>query len=711
MVLLRKIQLLAIVLAAVAFSAGGHDSFAAPVDAGKLELELVAQGEAVPGSEVYVALRQKIDPEWHTFWRNPGDAGEATKLVWTLPAGWQAGDIVWPVPDKYTLGPLMNYVFSGDVILPTPIKVPASAVPGSTVNLKAEAVYQVCSDVCIPGQTALTLDIRVAGGAPAKDATWFEPIAKVVGEAPKPAGLTAASTVTDGKLRIGIVGEPLKGADLSKAYFYPFSSLLIDHAAAQAVERGPDGLTMILTPAAPVPGRAAEIPAGVISLGDRAFEVAAPAGAAIVSAGGQGLVAQAGSGPVLPLWQAVVFAFVGGLILNLMPCVFPVLSMKAASLALHAHEARKARIQGLAFTAGCVVTFLALAGALIAAKAAGSAVGWGFQLQSPPVIAALCLLMVLIALNLSGLFEIGVSAQGVGSGLADRDGLAGAFFTGALAVVVAAPCTAPFMAAALGYALAQPAVISLGVFAALGLGFALPFTALAFSPGLLRRLPRPGAWMSIFKAVLAFPMFGAAAWLAWVFTMQAGPTALAFLLGAALLTAFGAWLFGLGQLSTRPVRRVVLQIALPVALIASGLLLAPVAKTAAAPAADEAVAADEKAAVPYEAFTPDRLAALRAEGKPVFINFTAAWCVSCQANELTSLSSKSVADTFSRTGVVYLKGDWTNRDAVIAKVLAEHGVAGVPLYLVYPRGGGEPVKLPQLLTPGIVKSALEKAAA
>ena len=683
---------------------------AAPVQQPHVQLELVAQGEAPPGGELYVALRQKIDPDWHTFWRNPGDAGEATRLVWTLPQGWKAGEFVWPVPERYPLGPLVNYVYTGEVLLPVPIAVPANARPGETVTLTAQAVYQVCSDQCIPGQAALSLDVKVAAGQPVTDPRWFEPIAKVVAAAPKGGMLEAASELRDGTLRIGVVGEALKGADLSKAYFFPFSQLLIDHAKPQRVERGPDGLTMILTPAPPVPGGPEPSYMGVLSLGERAFEIVAPPGQAPAGSAGGGMVATAmeGGGPDPPLWQAIAFAFLGGLILNLMPCVFPVLSMKAASLALHAHEARTARGQGLAFLAGCVVTFLVLAGALIAAKAAGSAVGWGFHLQSPAVVAVLTMLMLLIALNLSGVFEIGLSAQGVGSGLAARGGLAGAFFTGALAVVVAAPCTAPFMGVALGYALAQPAAVALGVFAALGLGFALPFTALAFAPGLLRRMPRPGPWMDIFKTVLAFPMYGAAAWLVWVFTAQAGIAALPFLLGAGLLIAFGAWLFGLGQASFETRRKLVLQAALPLALVAAALILAPVARSTAAQAPAEGEA---KAAISYEAFTPERLAELRAEGKPVFVNFTAAWCVSCQANEITSLSNRSVADAFQAHGVTYLKGDWTNRDAVIAKVLAEHGQAGVPLYLVYPKGGGEPQKLPQLLTPGIVKTALEKAAA
>jgi thiol:disulfide interchange protein DsbD len=411
-------------------------------------------------------------------------------------------------------------------------------------------------------------------------------------------------------------------------------------------------------------------------------------------------------GLTLPL--AIVFAFLGGLILNLMPCVFPVLSMKAAALARHAHEPAVARKEGLAFLAGVLVTFLALAGALIAAKAGGQAVGWGFQLQSPGVVAALCILMLLVALNLSGLFEIGLSAQGAGSGLAAKGGLVGAFFTGALAVVVAAPCTAPFMGGAIGYAIAQPAVVSMAVFASLGLGFALPFVAVAFIPGLLSRLPKPGAWMEVFKTVLAFPMYGAVAWLAWVFATQAGVNALPFLFGAAIVTALGAWLFGQGQKSFEIGKKWALQAALPVALIASIAALYPVAKPQAATDSSSVQAAG--AALPAEVWSPEKLADLRAQKRVVLVDFTAAWCVTCQVNERTSLASKGVADAFAKANAVYMKADWTNRDAVIAKELSDHGRAGVPLYLLYPANGGEPKVLPQLLTEGLIKQAVEEAA-
>jgi thiol:disulfide interchange protein DsbD len=379
-----------------------------------------------------------------------------------------------------------------------------------------------------------------------------------------------------------------------------------------------------------------------------------------------------------------------------MPCVFPILAMKAASLARHAHARPEARRQGLAFGAGSLVTFLALAGVLIALKAAGSAVGWGFQLQSPAVVAALGLLMLLVALNLSGLFEVGTSLQGVGTGLASRGGLAGAFFTGALAVVVAAPCTAPFMGPAVGWALTQPAAGALAVFAALGLGIAIPFVLVAFVPAFRARLPKPGPWMDGFKKLLAFPMYGAAAWLIWVLAQQADAVVLARVLGAAVLLAFAAWLFGVFQRRRAAGGR-------PFALGAGAGVLAALAVVA-------AVWPEGKVELPSEPYSPARLAALQAEGQPVFVNYTAAWCVSCQVHDRVAITTRAAAAAFRRNGVAYLKADWTKKDAAIAADLARFGRAGVPLYLVYGKRGGEPVILPAILTEGVVVRALDAAA-
>lgn len=682
-------------------------ALAAPVDTGHLVAELVARDQSIaPGSTTYVAVRQKIDKGWHTYWRNSGDSGEPTRVDWTLPAGWKAGDIVWPAPTRQPTGPLMNYGFQGEVLLPIPVTAPADARPGETVTLKAQATFLVCADICIPEQATLTLSLPVADGLAQPDPAWGGAIAKTLAQAPVPGGLTGVFAKRDGMIALAITGRGLKDADLSDAYFFPFDSTVIDHAQPQKIERGPDGLTLTLTP-----GYAFQQPktptsmAGVLSFGGKAVEVSATEGALPAGAAGLGPPpAKSNGGGGLGLPAAVAFAFLGGLILNLMPCVFPILAMKAASLAGHAHERRAARGQGVAFLTGVLATFLTLALVLVAVRAGGAAVGWGFQLQSPPVVAALALLMLAVALNLSGVFEVGASLQGAGSSLAGKRGLAGAFFTGALAVVVAAPCTAPFMAPALGWALTQTGPAAITVFLALGLGFGLPFALVAFVPGLLARLPRPGPWMDSFRKLLAFPMYGAAAWLAWVLTLQAGDTALARVLTAGVVLALAAWLLGKAQRGQGRGARTLAGAGTVLSLAAVAAVLWPAYGEGAG-----AQPAQASATVPYEAYSPEKLAAARAAGKPVFVNFTAAWCVTCQVNERVALTSQAVADAFQETGAVYLKADWTKKDDEIAAELARHGRAGVPLYLVYGAGGGDGVILPQILTEGLVVRALEDA--
>jgi thiol:disulfide interchange protein DsbD len=691
---------------------------AAPVDAGRVTLELVAQdAAATPGATVYVALRQQMDPGWHTYWRNPGDSGEPTRIVWTLPQGWRAGDIVWPAPQRISTGPadnpILNYVFSGQVLLPVPITVPANARPGETVTLRAHAAYLVCAEICVPEEADVTLFVPVAAHGAGPDPQWGAQIARTLAAAPKASGLTATYQMTPQGLRLGVTGAALQGADLTGADFFAYTSATVAPRAPRSIERGPGGLTFTLAPQ--VGSNPAQLPAelsGVLSLRSGAVEVTARPGPIAAAAIGLGQVNTAAAAPagLGGLALNLAWALLGGMILNLMPCVFPVLSMKAAALAGHGQEARGARLQGLVFMAGCVATFLALAGLLIAARAAGQAVGWGFQLQDPRTIAVLALILFGVGLNLSGVFEIGASVQGAGSALASRAGLAGSFFTGALAVVVAAPCTAPFMATAIGYAATQPPAVSLAVFAALGIGFALPFTALAFAPALWRRLPRPGPWMTRLRQVLAFPMYAAAAWLVWVLTQQAGPEGLARVLVLLLLAAVAAYALGWSQASGGRRGGVVLAGAAALIVVAAVAgAVWPGYPNASATAATTGRTADTHAVLPSQPFSPAALAAARASGRPVFVNFTAAWCVTCQVNERAALSGRQVADAFARTGAVYMVGDWTRRDAVIAAALSEHGRDGVPLYLVYPAGGGEPRVLPQLLTGGMVAEALDRA--
>ena len=408
---------------------------------------------------------------------------------------------------------------------------------------------------------------------------------------------------------------------------------------------------------------------------------------------------------------ALLSAFLGGVILNFMPCVFPVLSLKAAGLVRHAGNTSQARQEGAAFCLGVMLTLLSLAGLLIALRAGGAAIGWGFQLQSPPVIAALALVMLGAALNLAGLFEVGLSVQGIGQELAGRSGILGAGFTGALAILVATPCTAPFMAGAVGYALLQPPLVSLAIFAALGLGFAAPFALLAFSPVLLRRLPRPGPWMAVTRQVLSFPMFAAAAWLVWVLSRQTGQAGLAVGLASFVALGFAAWIYGIAQrqqFAGRSSWR--LHTLAGASLAAIVVAIAMLGNPGAAPAATADDSTNSKAPATSPAiWSPELVNDLRAQGRPILLNFTAAWCITCQVNDKAALSTQAVKQALARTGVVYMVADSTNFDVRIERALAAFGRAGLPLYVVYPANGRAPVILPQILTPTIVTDALEAA--
>jgi thiol:disulfide interchange protein len=688
---------------------------AAPVNTGHLVAELGAEAQGIaPGQTIRIALSQTIQKGWHTYWRNPGDSGEPPSLTWTLPAGWTAGEFIWPTPRRLPVGPLVNYGYADAVTLPLSLTAPADAKVGETVTLKAAATFLVCADVCIPENATLELPLRVVAAPAAADPAWGPKIVQAIAAAPVRADLSATFKKTGDIVKLAVTGAPLKGAAGAGAYFYAYGPTNVEHAKPQATELGPDGLTISFSPGydfqQPPGPQALE---GVLAVDGKAYEITAKAGALPPAAAGLGapkaqgggLGGAAGSAPGGGLVGAALFAFIGGLILNLMPCVFPILAMKAASLAGHAHDSRESRRQGLAFGAGVLASFLLLAGVLIGLKAAGSAVGWGFQLQSPPVVAGLALLMLAVSLNLSGVFEIGASLQGAGSGLTARGGLSGAVFTGVLAVVVAAPCTAPFMAPAIGWALTQPPAAALTVFLALALGFAAPFVAVAFAPALLARLPKPGPWMDGFKKLLAFPMYAAAGWLVWVLTLQAGPEALARILAAGVVLACGAWLLGAAQRRRAAGQPIALPAGFGAAFAAIALVVALGLPYAAASSGGEG----DKARLGYEAWSPEKVAALQAEGRPVLVNFTAAWCVSCQVNDKVALSTKGVAEAMAKHNVAYLKADWTRKDAAIAAELARHGRAGVPLYLVYGASSRDVVILPNILTEGVVVRALETA--
>ena len=733
----RRVRLASLVLAISALMAGApaQAQSGGVVRTGHVAAELVPETTAaVPGKTLYVALHQTIAPGWHTYWRNPGDAGQATTLAWTLPQGWKAGDIVWPAPERFLAGPIMNYVYTGQVDLPVPVSVPRDARVGQAAALKVAASWLVCKDVCIPEQATLSLDLPVAA-ATASNPHGGRAVAEAIANAPRPNGVSARFRAKGDTVVLSAAGPALKGLEVAHAYFFSYDGTALEQASPQRAARGPQGVTLTLPAGYSFShGKPPAKLEGVLSLDGKAFEITATPGPPLAGTAGAAAPVEttpppaadpsatptaSGSKPPLPhavprdgmgLLAALVFAFAGGLVLNLMPCVFPVLSMKAATLARHLERPAHARAEGLAFLAGVVVSFLALAILLIAARAAGQAVGWGFQLQSPAVVAGLTLVLLAAGLNLSGVFEAGLSLQGVGAETAaNTGGLAGSALTGVLAVIVAAPCSAPFMAPAMGWALVQPPLVALLVFLALGLGLAAPFTAVAFTPQLFRRLPRPGAWMEGLRKVLAFPMYGAAAWFAWVFALQAGDGGLPRLFAAALALAFAAFCWGVAQRARRPTPpRAVAIASLAGAIVALvGVSAAPAASLIATAPQGGATRAGLAAAQPWSSA---RVAALQAQGRPVFVDFTAAWCVTCQVNERTALAGRDVSDAFARTRAVYLKADWTRPDPAISAALSDQGRSGVPLYLVYAPGRTTPVVLPQLLTPRAVITALDAAA-
>ncbi|ACI98072.1 protein-disulfide reductase DsbD family protein [Rhodospirillum centenum] len=678
-----------------------------PVRTDHVEADLRAElPAAVPGEPLWLAVTQRIRPGWHTYWKNPGDSGIATEVTWTLPPGWQAGPLVWPAPERFPVGPLVNFGYKDEVHLLTRVDVPADAAPGGTVTIVAQADWLVCEDICIPESARLELTLPVAAGpvapTPERAALFAQARRSLPVPSPFPATFLAGETAHQLVLSTG----DLAGAELADAFFFPEHWSVTPAAAPQELRLDADGVRLVLPRSGALP---AESVKGVLLLTERlegreirqALEIDAPI-EAVPASGSPAPGRAAADTAALGVGLALLLALAGGAILNLMPCVFPVLSIKV--LALVSHAPGRAPVHGAAYAAGVLATFAAVAGLLLALRAGGAQIGWGFQLQDPLVVAVLAYVMFLLGLWLSGVYELGGGAQGLGQGLAARGGYAGSFFTGVLATVVATPCTAPFMGTAVGFALLQPWPLALSVFLALGLGMALPFLLLTLSPALLRRMPRPGLWMERLKQALAFPLYATAVWLVWVLSIQAGPDAVAWVLGGMVLVAFAAWLYGVTRSSGTGWRLGasvfgVLALAGAVAMARVPALAGP-----AVPPPPSGTAAAAGDSVPFDEAA---LAALRAEGRPVFVNFTAAWCITCLVNERTSLSADAVKQAMAAKGVAYLKGDWTNRDAGIARVLEGFGRSGVPLYLLYRPGEAEPEVLPQILTPGLVLEALE----
>jgi thiol:disulfide interchange protein DsbD len=666
---------------------------AAPPDP-LVRVELLSETASVrPGTTVWMALRQQIAPGWHTYWGvNPGDAGEPTRIEWTLPAGLTAGPIAWPSPSRFPVGIAMSYGYEDEVVLPFPLTLPRDAPPGSTVTLRGQASWLVCEKVCVPEEAPVALSLPVVAEAPRPDPRGAPLIGSARRSLPVPSPWPASFVATGETVTLTVAARDLAPERVAEVWFYPAHWGVIEHAAPQQARLEPGRLTLEVKRGQLV--EAAAVPLeGVLVVAERLDGTMARQAFT--------LRAEPRSGPsALATLQAMALALAGGLVLNLMPCVLPVLSVKTLALVSHAGGRAALRWHGLAYTAGVLVSFAVVASLLLALRAGGEQIGWGFQLQSPVVVTLLAYVLFTVGLNLSGVFTVSARFAGAGQALAGRTGYAGSFFTGALATVAATPCTAPFMGAAIGYAVTQPWPTAVLVFEALALGLALPFLLLTLIPAWRRALPRPGPWMTRLRQVLAFPLYASVAWLIWVVSQQTASSGVAVALGGLVVIGFAAWLYQASRGARTTWRRVatVAVAALAVGAGALGPLTGAVSTVPPAAHADG-----------WEPFSAARLDELRGAGRPVFVNVTAAWCLTCLVNERVALRSSAVTGALARKGVATLKADWTNRDPAITRVLGSFGRNGVPLYLLYPaRATGQPTVLPQILSEGAVIDALDK---
>jgi DsbC/DsbD-like thiol-disulfide interchange protein/cytochrome c biogenesis protein CcdA len=662
---------------------------------GPVQVELVAPQSSIrPGEPFTVGLRLAADPGWHTYWRNPGDSGLATRIDWDLPQGIRAAPPDWPVPQVFEEQGLTTYGYEGEAMLLIALTPSADLEPGRIVTIRAQVSWLACRVECVPGSAQISLDLRVKSSAPLEDARGGLALGAAKARMP---GADSAVVFTVGLAKdfVNLRADGLQVTSGAKALFLPNAGGFIDNSMPQTAAIDASGLSL----------RLARVRAGA-EPPDRLQGLLVVSGAG----GPRGLLVDAllpvsgGSAePGLGIVLALLFAFLGGIVLNLMPCVLPVLSLKVMSLVRNARASQRGALaHGFAFAAGVLVSFWLIAGLLLALRGGGQLLGWGFQFQSPGLVAGVAVLFFLVGLNLFGVFELGTIAASAGARVQSRGGWAGSFASGLLATAVATPCTAPFMGSALGYALSRPPGVALAVFTALGLGMSLPYLVLSAAPRLLEWVPRPGRWMETLKQVMGFPMMAAVIWMASVLIALSGATSLLSLLAALAVSGAGAWVWGRwGSIDRSRWSRLVAGV-LALALIAAGAAVAiraaETGKAAAIPLSDGV----------WEPWSPERVAELRAAGRPVFIDFTAQWCLTCQVNERIALRPGGpVERRLLELGVAALKADWTDRSDRIAAAIASYGRAGVPLYVLYAPGAERPVLLPELLTPGIVLDALD----
>lgn len=694
------------------------------------------------GEEIWIGVEQSIYPHWHTYWVNPGDSGAPSRIKWTLPNGFEIGEIQWPAPQKIPYDPLVNYGYEGKAVFLQKLKVPAT-LPDGPITLSADVEVLVCKDICIPEFSTHEMTLNVEGAALDDNSAYLN---EARGSLPAKIDWSVGYGERNGNLVLGFAkgsDDGLSGIDLSAVdpntiELFPLDWGIVDNTAPTraAVTDGvlsilqtrggralseieklngvlaytaPDGRQQsiqftaqkddaLLTSSAVTDASAqAQTPQDAQSVSEQNAPIEKNAADAKTSLNDYQKTAQDTG-----FLKAILLAIIGGLVLNLMPCVFPVLSIKALSLVKIAEKhPEQARLHGMSYTLGVIISFLAIAGTLVALKLGGANIGWGFQLQNPVIITLLAYLLFTIGLNLSGVFEFGGGLSNVGGKLAQGHGYKNSFFTGILATIVATPCTAPFMGAALGYALFQPAIISLSVFAALGFGLALPYLLLSFLPHLQHILPKPGAWMDVFKQLLAFPMYLSAIWLVWVLSQQTGARGMLGALLGMIAIGFGVWL-----LSHRP-RGKKKRITLIILAVLSFIMALGFLPSSEAKPDQDATIEQSSNALLHEPYSVEALNEALSNSDPVFVEMTAAWCITCKVNHASSINIKETRTLFKDNAVQYLVGDWTNQDPAITTYLDSFGRNGVPLYVYYGRADEngirpDPVLMPQILTPKIV---------
>ncbi|HEX4037537.1 MAG TPA: protein-disulfide reductase DsbD domain-containing protein [Acidobacteriaceae bacterium] len=661
---------------------------------------LIPPAQLYPGQSFTAGLDFKMEQGWHVYWSNAGDSGEPPTAAWKMPAGVTASAFEYPAPTRLPLGPLMDFGYENEVVFPVPMQVAADFKPTApNATIAAQLTWLVCREVCIPGRgdVAVTRPALAAQPAsPAADSAAQALIASFGKKLPQP--LPSGGRANFHPTTTGFVLDVTIGSLQSSAQFFPLDETVIANAAPQPVQPLIRGAAITLTKDENLQGTPQQLN-GLVEFANGATYVVHATPSPAATAG----LPRAGSTSAAGLLEIAGLAFLGGIILNLMPCVFPVLFIKALSLVQSGQQERhRMRAHGWVYTLGIVVSFWAVVAVLLVLRAAGRQLGWGFQFQSPTFLALMAMLLFFLGLALAGQFEIGLSLTSAGGSLAQKHGYAGSFFTGVLAMVVATPCTAPFMGAAVGYALAHSAWVSFTVFTALALGLATPYVVLAYFPGWARLLPKPGAWMEVLKQAVAIPIFATVIWLVWVFTQLAGNTALMGLLAAFLLLAIAGWF--LGRWPGKGPAAVIATIVVAIAIAGSSWTIRNFGEQHTGMVTGRIEA---NTGTPWQPFTPAALADARAQGHPVFVDFTASWCLSCQVNERLILRRADVVQRLRDSGATLLRADWTNQDPVITQALAALGRSGVPTYALYPADPSSPAHvLPEVLTPGIVLDAL-----